>query len=303
MPKREGEAETIESQESKKQTVEFKKPIDMMDWIETSKDSFKPPVCNKLMYGAGQLKVMFVGGPNVRKDYHIEEGEELFYQVKGDMVLKVLEKGVPKDIPIKEGEMFLLPSRIHHSPQRFENTIGLVIERERLKDEFDGLRYFCEDGVTVLWEKWFHCVDLGTQLGPVIKEYFASEPHKTGVPDPDNIWKKPPLEVDTETELKAPFSLKEWLKNNKKENGKKAISTEGELKIHVHEEGEEKAYSEGETWFWQMEGEASLTVGEATRQLKKNDVALIPAGSNYKIKINAESVGLSVIMDPLANKD
>ena len=28
-------------------------------------------------YGTGQLKVMFVGGPNVRKDYHIDEGEEV----------------------------------------------------------------------------------------------------------------------------------------------------------------------------------------------------------------------------------
>lgn len=56
-------------------------------------------------YGAGQLKVMFIGGPNVRKDYHMEEGEEIFYQVKGDMVLKIVEKGVHKDVPIKEGEV------------------------------------------------------------------------------------------------------------------------------------------------------------------------------------------------------
>ena len=58
-----------------------------------------------IRYGAGQLKVMFIGGPNVRKDYHMEEGEEIFYQVKGDMVLKIVEKGVHKDVPIKEGEV------------------------------------------------------------------------------------------------------------------------------------------------------------------------------------------------------
>ena len=56
-------------------------------------------------YGAGQLKVMFIGGPNVRKDYHMEEGEEIFYQVKGDMVLKIVEMGVHKDVLIKEGEV------------------------------------------------------------------------------------------------------------------------------------------------------------------------------------------------------
>lgn len=80
-------------------------PLGMHKWIEENKSSFVPPVCNKLMYGAGQLKVMFIGGPNVRKDYHMEEGEEIFYQVKGDMVLKIVEKGVHKDVPIKEGEV------------------------------------------------------------------------------------------------------------------------------------------------------------------------------------------------------
>ena len=67
--------------------------INIPEWIKTHEPSFTPPVCNKLMHGAGQLKIMFIGGPNVRKDYHIEEGEELFYQLRGDMVLKIVEKG------------------------------------------------------------------------------------------------------------------------------------------------------------------------------------------------------------------
>ena len=72
---------------------------------------------NKLMHGAGQTKVMVVGGPNTRKDYHIEEGEEFFYMLKGDMQLNIIERGVHKHIPIREGEMFMLPARIPHSPQ------------------------------------------------------------------------------------------------------------------------------------------------------------------------------------------
>ncbi|KAI6071776.1 3-hydroxyanthranilate 3,4-dioxygenase [Aix galericulata] len=117
-----------------------------------------------------QLNVMFVGGPNERKDYHIEEGEELFYQVKGDMCLKIIENGKQKDIFIREGEMFLLPARIPHSPQRYRDTVGLVIERERLKTEIDGLRYYVGESTNVLFEKWFHCEDLGTQLTPIIQE-------------------------------------------------------------------------------------------------------------------------------------
>ena len=63
--------------------------------------------------------------------------------------------------------------------------MGLVIERERLSEERDGLRYFVEDGnkmdpTKILFQRWFHCKDLGKELGPIIKEYFASEQHKTG---------------------------------------------------------------------------------------------------------------------------
>lgn len=44
-------------------------------WLEENERFLEPPVMNKLMYGAGQLKVMYVGGPNIRSDYHLEEGE------------------------------------------------------------------------------------------------------------------------------------------------------------------------------------------------------------------------------------
>ncbi|KAM7061741.1 3-hydroxyanthranilate 3,4-dioxygenase isoform 2-T2 [Acridotheres tristis] len=157
--------------------------VNVRKWIEENKTAFLPPVCNKLMHRY-QLNVMFVGGPNERKDYHIEEGEELFYQVQGDMCLKIIENGRQKDVVIREGEMFLLPARIPHSPQRYENTVGLVVERERLKTEIDGLRYYVGESTNVLFEKWFHCEDLGTQLIPIIQEFFNSRQYKTGKPNP-----------------------------------------------------------------------------------------------------------------------
>lgn len=307
MSKRAGEnnvEKRLKDEETKKSNPQLEDPLNMTKWIEDNKSSFLPPVCNKLMYGAGQLKVMLVGGPNARKDYHIDEGEEFFYMIKGDLLLRIIEKGRPKELIIKEGEVFVLPSRIQHSPQRLENTVGLVIERERLPDESDGLRYFCEDGVTPLWEKWFHCEDLGTQLAPIIKEYFSSESFKTGVPDPDNIAKDPPVEVDSTSKVDAPLSLKEWIDGNKSEIecGTKELFGKGEFKINIHGQGEQLGEWQGETWLYQLEGEACVTVNGETKDLGKDDVIIIPSGAKYTVKRAKGSIGMSVIMDPMANK-
>uniref|UniRef100_A0A8C6JTS9 3-hydroxyanthranilate 3,4-dioxygenase n=1 Tax=Melopsittacus undulatus TaxID=13146 RepID=A0A8C6JTS9_MELUD len=201
--------------------------INVRKWIEDNKSAFLPPVCNKLMH-RHQLNVMFVGGPNERKDYHIEEGEELFYQVKGDMCLKIIENGKRKDIVIREGEMFLLPARIPHSPQRYANTMGLVIERERLKTEIDGLRYYVGDSTDVLFEKWFHCEDLGTQLAPIIQEFFNSRQYQTGKPNPDEILKETPFPLNF-TSVMEPFSFRGWLNDHRGEiQQKKSLSMFGD---------------------------------------------------------------------------
>ena len=98
---------------------------------------------------------MFVGGPNVREDFHCQEGEELFWQMKGDMLLVIEEAGKQKEIPIREGEIFLLPGKIPHSPRRpVAGSIGLVIERRRVEGlEMDALRYYCADKKTLLYQK------------------------------------------------------------------------------------------------------------------------------------------------------
>ena len=61
-------------------------------WIKENQKFFLPPVCNKMMHN-DQLKVFFVGGPNQRKDFHLEEGEELFYMRKVNMELPILVQG------------------------------------------------------------------------------------------------------------------------------------------------------------------------------------------------------------------
>lgn len=155
------------------------KAINFQQWIDEHRDVLKPPVCNKLVFEDAEFIVMVVGGPNTRKDYHYDEGEEFFYQVEGEMLLKTMQDGEPVDIPIKAGEIFLLPPRIPHSPNRFEDSIGLVIERKRLEHEKDGLMWFCENCNEKLYEEYFHLTDIETQFPPVFDRFFGSEEHRT----------------------------------------------------------------------------------------------------------------------------
>jgi len=147
-------------------------------WIEENRHLLKPPVGNKCMVD-GDLIVMVVGGPNARKDYHYDEGAEFFYQIEGDIVVKIIEDGKPKDIHIKEGDMFYLPPRVPHSPQRPAKTIGLVIERKRDDKELDGFHWYCENCGNMLHEKYFVLENIVTQLPPVLQEFYDSEDLRT----------------------------------------------------------------------------------------------------------------------------
>jgi 3-hydroxyanthranilate 3,4-dioxygenase len=148
-------------------------------WIDEHREFLKPPVCNKLVFQDAEFIVMVVGGPNSRKDYHYDEGEEFFYQVEGDMLLKTFQDGKVVDIPIKEGEIFLLPAKMPHSPQRFENTVGLVIERKRLPHEKDGLMWFCDECNHKLYEEYFQLQNIEKDLPPVFDRFFSSKDNRT----------------------------------------------------------------------------------------------------------------------------
>ena len=191
------------------------KIINVDSWLEENKDNFAPPVCNKLMHN-DQLSVMFVGGPNIREDYHIEVDEELFLQIKGKMCVKIVQEGkVRRDVVINEGEMWWLPRRIPHSPQRFPDTCGLVIERRRNKNEIDGLRYYVDEKSTeVLWQKWTHVSDLGKDLVPIIKEFLASDMRTTRQPDPE-VDLGDLYELDTTSVPDEPFNFYRFVDENR----------------------------------------------------------------------------------------
>jgi 3-hydroxyanthranilate 3,4-dioxygenase len=153
-------------------------PIDFRRWIDDNRHLLKPPVGNKCIV-AGDFYVMVVGGPNQRTDYHYDEGPEFFYQLEGEMVLKVMEDGAPRDIPIRAGEIFYLPPRIPHSPQRMADSVGLVIERKRLPHERDGLMWFCERCHHKLYEEFFTLRDIEQDFPPVFERFYRSKQNRT----------------------------------------------------------------------------------------------------------------------------
>jgi 3-hydroxyanthranilate 3,4-dioxygenase len=245
-------------------------------WLETNRDELQPPVCNKLMF-AGQLKVMFIGGKssNERMDYHIEQGEELFYQLQGDMVLKIVEQGKKKDVLIREGETYLLPPRVPHSPQRTAGTIGLVVERERRHTETDGLRWFVPGTVTPLWERWFYCEDLGSQLGPVIQDFNASEACRTNTPKHGDGTLLPaaqlPFPLDDTYTAPPALHLGSWLAACPAERLRAGVDLwKGkDFEVTVFKgpsttplRGSSQRHRSTELYIYQLEGTATITVGD-----------------------------------------
>jgi 3-hydroxyanthranilate 3,4-dioxygenase len=154
-------------------------PFNLKKWIDEHRDLLKPPVGNQCVYkDAENFIVMVVGGPNSRKDYHYNETEELYYQLEGDIVVKIIDNGVPRDIHINEGDMFLLPPKTPHSPQRGPGTVGLVIEKVREKED-DGFLWYCEKCGNKLYEEYLHVSDIVKQLPPVMEGFYADEHKRT----------------------------------------------------------------------------------------------------------------------------
>ncbi len=148
-------------------------------WIDENRHLLKPPVGNRRVFRDSAMIIQVVGGPNARQDYHVDPGEEFFYQLEGDMLLKTVQDGRQVDVPIREGEILLLPPLVPHSPQRYADTVGLVIERDRRPGEQDGLQWYCERCGNLLYEEFFALTDIERQFPPVFERFFANAALRT----------------------------------------------------------------------------------------------------------------------------
>jgi 3-hydroxyanthranilate 3,4-dioxygenase len=283
-------------------------------WYEENKAVFSPPVCNKLMH-KDQLTVMFVGGPNTRTDFHLDEGSEFFYQMRGNMELPIIEQGKRKLVHIREGQVFLLPSRVPHSPQRPEGgSLGLVVERRRYEaTESDGLRWYVnfDECKEVLYERHFYCDDLGRDLVPVIKRFQDSDAYRSGRPQPDSIPVDTYFSQDLTTKVPDPFYLQDWLQENEAK-----LSRGAELNLFEgHPDGEfnvkviggsstQSASWEHETFFYQLKGDIVLQAGGKSDgvTIPQDGCFVVDSGVPYTVTRPEGSLGLVVTNDPMGNK-
>lgn len=269
-------------------------PVPLLAWVDEARPTLKPPVGNRMMYNGRQFQVMIIGGPNQRDDFHVEKGEELFFQIEGDMVLDVMQDGKRVGIPIKEKEIFILPVDVPHSPQRYENTIGLVIERVRRSTEKDTLRWYEKGTNKIEYQEIFYCADLGTQIKEAIMRYFGMKDAgkiegEFGVAD---------AEPSIHTPSPSPLS-------NAVDSAKSGATTstsydKSEFSYHVLKgvQGEVlPGVVGGDAFLWQLEGSSRID-GDSTITMNQGDVMLLPIDAEGSFKVSsgdAESVLLCIL--------
>lgn len=156
-------------------------PLNLKQWVEENRHLLKPPVGNKCIWHDDDFIIMVVGGPNARKDYHVNETGEFFYQIEGDMILGVIppETGKPEQIIIREGEVFLLPAKVPHSPLRPANTVGLVVEQTRAKGMIDKLQWYSDDTHELVHEAVFTLENIDEDLKRIMDDFWSNEELRT----------------------------------------------------------------------------------------------------------------------------
>ena len=148
--------------------------FNLMNWIDDNRHLLRPPVLNQTIFAEDDLIVQIVGGPNVRTDYHDDPDEEFFYQLKGNMTLKIIENKTIKEVKVSEASVFLLPAYIPHSPQRPEpESLGLVIERTGPKGVMDQFEWICENCFTSVHRAELHLSNFTKDRNSLFRKYYS----------------------------------------------------------------------------------------------------------------------------------
>jgi 3-hydroxyanthranilate 3,4-dioxygenase len=145
------------------------KAFNFQAWIAENKDKLKPPVGNAQVWEDGEMMVTVVGGPNQRHDYHDDPTEEFFYQLKGNISLRLMESPgkPPLEVPIKEGDIFLLPKHLRHSPQRPADT--------RPEGSLDAFEWYCANCHELVYRAEVRLKSIVKDLPPLFQQFYGDE--------------------------------------------------------------------------------------------------------------------------------
>ena len=151
-------------------------PLNFQRWLDEHADRLKPPVGNQQVWADADLLITVVGGPNQRTDYHDDPLEEFFYQFKGHAHLNLIDRGKVERIDLREGDIFLLPPNLRHSPQRPEpDSRCLVVERRRPEGLRDGFEWYCLHCTQLLHRVELQLRSIVDDLPPLFEAFYRNE--------------------------------------------------------------------------------------------------------------------------------
>ncbi|HEX6512894.1 MAG TPA: 3-hydroxyanthranilate 3,4-dioxygenase [Chloroflexota bacterium] len=153
--------------------------FNLRQWIDDNKAAFSGPVANKEVFPQSEFIFQVIRGPNARNDFHVDPGDEIFFQLEGTIRVDVIEGGRRKQNVLHQGDVLLVPAGVPHSPLRPAGSWGLVVERKRRPGELDGILWFCERCDAKLYERSFRCDDIEKEIRAAIDEFYGSQEHRT----------------------------------------------------------------------------------------------------------------------------
>ena len=125
------------------------KNLNLQEWIDENRGNWGQ---RRVIWRDSDFIAFVTRGPNRRKDYHINPGDEIFYQLESELNLHYQKNNKHELAVLAAGEIFLLPKHMPHSPRRAEGSWTLVVERKRSEEEIDRFIWPCENCGNKLYE-------------------------------------------------------------------------------------------------------------------------------------------------------
>jgi 3-hydroxyanthranilate 3,4-dioxygenase len=115
--------------------------FNLQKWIDANRGDWGQ---RRVIWQDSDFIAFVTRGPNRRKDYHINPGDEIFYQLEGELNLHYLKDTQHEVAVLKAGDVFLMPKHTPHSPRRADGSWTYVVERTRSNQEIDRFIWPCE---------------------------------------------------------------------------------------------------------------------------------------------------------------